>query len=99
MKRSVMLMIAAMAVVMILASCLFLVKSSAHGSAQDRPRLYKSIEIAAGDTLWDISERYAEDLDMPVRDYVKELKRVNGMSSDRIIAGAKLIVICASEQN
>ncbi len=48
--------------------------------------------VHSNDTLWSISEKNASRLKMNTRDYVNEIKKTNGMSSDRIIAGGKLIL-------
>lgn len=54
---------------------------------------YKSIEIQAGDTLWEIAEEYrTADYDS-LYDYINELKAVNGLPSDEIQAGQYLTVI------
>ena len=95
MKRFVIFTAVSLVIAFILIFGVLTVRSAARSTAADRPRLYKSIEISAGDTLWEIAERYAPDFDMNVRDYLSELKQVNGITSDRIIAGRHLIVICA----
>lgn len=56
-------------------------------------KYFKSIEVAAGDTLWSIAEDYMDDehYSHPA-DYVAEVKRMNSLTSDRIEAGSYLIV-------
>ncbi len=97
MKRFMICTAAAVVIVMVLVIGLLTVKSSARSVNADRPRIYKSIMIESGDTLWEISERYAGDLDMDTREYLSELKQVNGLDYDRIIAGTHLIVISAAQ--
>ncbi len=54
---------------------------------------YKSIEIQAGDTLWEIAQEYrTADYDS-LHAYINELKAVNGLTSDEIQAGQYLTVI------
>ena len=96
MKKYTVLAVVLMSLVLLFTAGLLTVKSSARSTEADRPRLYKSIEVAPGDTLWNIAEEYAPEFDMNVRDYLSELKEVNGMNSDRIIAGGHLIVIFAA---
>ena len=94
MKR-LLIYIAVLAAAVLLISGAMTVRSSARSTEADLPRIYKSIVIETGDTLWDISERYARDFDMNTKEYLAELKRVNGLDSDRIIAGTYLVIICA----
>ena len=96
MKRYTVFAVLLISAVLILTVAVLTVRSSARSTEADRPRIYKSIEIASGDTLWEIAEKYAPDFDMNIRDYVSALKEVNGMSNDRITAGGHLIVICAA---
>ena len=57
--------------------------------AQDRSettettyKYYKSIELEASDTLWDIAETYAGACGLSVQEYVQELKDINGLKGD-----------------
>lgn len=53
---------------------------------------YKSIEIKAGDSLWSIAEEYMLDEFDNTAEYVKELKRLNNLTSDTIHEGQYLLV-------
>lgn len=53
---------------------------------------YKSIEIEAGDSLWSIAEEYMLDEFDNTAEYVKELKRLNNLTSDTIHEGQYLLV-------
>lgn len=53
---------------------------------------YKSIEIEDGDSLWSIAEKYTTDDFESTADYVKELKRLNNLTSDTIHEGQYLLV-------
>ena len=54
-------------------------------------KLYKSIEIEKGDTLWDIAQEYREP-GCSTKEYVEELISLNDLSSDKIHEGQHLIV-------
>ena len=53
-------------------------------------RYYTSIQLQAGDSLWDIAEEYMDGSSYSKKEYVEVLKRMNGLSSDRIHAGQYL---------
>ena len=55
-------------------------------------RYYTSIQLQAGDSLWDIAEEYMDGSGYSKKEYVEVLKRMNGLSSDRIHAGQYLTV-------
>jgi len=59
-------------------------------------RNYTSIEIQSGDSLWSIAENYADTLNMNVRDYIDEVKEMNGLKSDKLVSGTYLIVVYGS---
>ena len=69
------------------------VVSAARSNKAQRVRTYESVEILPSDSLWSIAEEYAAEYDMPVREYVRELRRVNRLESDRIIAGGHLLIV------
>ena len=54
---------------------------------------YKSIEIQAGDTLWNIAEEYAPSTGMTTREYIEHLKQMNHLKKDVIHAGCHLTVM------
>lgn len=61
--------------------------------AKDCSYIYKSIRIEDGDTLEGIAGRFLSYSGMSSHsDYVKEISRVNRLSSDKIISGAYLAI-------
>ena len=56
-------------------------------------RCYKSITIQKGDSLWAIAKEYSQDTELSVKEYVDELKRMNGLKEDTIHAGNHLTVM------
>ena len=52
---------------------------------------YKSIEIEKGDSLWSIAKQYNHE-SLNNHDYVKELKELNGLTSETIHAGQHLLI-------
>ena len=52
---------------------------------------YVNVQIFDGDSLWSIAAEHPhEGMSMPR--YIEEIKRVNGIQSDKIIAGRYLVV-------
>lgn len=56
-------------------------------------RCYKSITIEKGDSLWTIAREYSSGTELSVKEYVDELKRMNGLGEDMIHAGNNLTVM------
>jgi len=56
-------------------------------------RYYTSVQIKKGDSLWDIARAYCPESDYSVSEYVDELKRMNGLSGDRIHSGEYITVV------
>lgn len=53
---------------------------------------FKSVPVTSKDTLWSIAkENYSQEYGS-LKDYIKEIKRCNSLSSDRINAGSSIIV-------
>ena len=56
-----------------------------------RERVYVSVKIGTGDTLWNIAEEYCEQ--GSIASYVEDLKEINGIVNDKALKpGASLIV-------
>ena len=55
-------------------------------------KYFVCIEINHGDTLWSIADTYISEEYSSVDEYVEELKKLNGLKSDKIFCGATLVV-------
>ena len=62
------------------------------GNAVELTKYYKTITIQIGDTLWSIADEYKSGDYRTVQDYVDELRSMNDLHSDNILAGQKLVV-------
>ncbi len=51
-----------------------------------------SIQIEKGDTLWSIASQYITDEYDNMNDYIKEIKKTNGLTSDTIHEGKYLVI-------
>lgn len=59
--------------------------------------VYRSYRVTSNDTLWSISEEYASSCGLEIRDYIRELKTINRLQSDRITDGMNLIIVTCPE--
>lgn len=56
-------------------------------------KYYTNVEIASGDTLWDLADTYMDSTYyLSKTDYINEVMTINHMVSDRLITGQKVIV-------
>ena len=93
-KRNIMtLIISALAIISL--SILLISFSTEANDMEHQPsyKYFKSVEVAKGDTLWSIAK---DNIDYEyyknTYDYVNEVKRMNSLTSDRIVAGSYIIV-------
>ena len=95
MKKRIFTCMCAMIVVAAVIISVCSIRSAADGAdTGSRTPVYESIRIRPDDTLWSISEEYAPLYgDCGIREYIREIKRINGLESDRINAGMYLIVV------
>ena len=66
--------------------------SSSATTEHTRELYYTSVEIEAGDTLWTIAEEYMSAEYDDINEYIKEIKKINGIYNDTIHAGNYLMV-------
>lgn len=62
------------------------------GTPDPGSKYYASIAVEPGDTIWSIAQEHMGNGWTDIRDYVSELQQVNGLDSDTIHAGNRLIV-------
>ena len=55
-------------------------------------KYYKSIQIEAGDTLWNIADEYIEDLNIDKKEYIAEICELNEICEDEIHAGDYIVI-------
>ncbi|MBR6019600.1 MAG: LysM peptidoglycan-binding domain-containing protein [Lachnospiraceae bacterium] len=63
----------------------------AKGSTE-RTKVLTSVYVENGDSLWSIAEKYYTPECGDMKDYVREIKRTNGLNSDTILYGYTLLV-------
>lgn len=61
---------------------------------------YTYITVAQSDTLWSIAQEYSDEHYKSIYQYIREVKELNGLTSDSIHAGARIIIpVYASQAN
>ena len=76
---------------LLLFSCSYVFTSRAQTS-HETVKYYRSVEVAPGDTLWDIAGEYASVEYKDRYAYIDEVKKLNHLTDDRISAGEFLMV-------
>lgn len=87
------LVIVAVSVVLLLSGS----KVSAHSDHVNQ-KYFTSIEVNAGDTLWDIAQDYKTAEYPSTQAYVKEVMEINHLSDETITTGCYLMVPYYAEQ-
>lgn len=66
--------------------------ATSEAEAASVSKLYKSIQVESGDTLWDIAERYNLCSDLTREQYINEIKTLNNLTNDEIHSGEYIVV-------
>ena len=66
---------------------------AAEKGGKELNRYYTSIQLQPGDSLCDIAKTYSAGTCYSTAEYVKELKRMNGLSSDEIRSGDYITIV------
>jgi hypothetical protein len=90
--RKMALVVVSLLIILFCVFALSTVTTAKHAKAAQRNTLerYESVRVVGGDSLWTIAEKYRGKEN--TADFVKELKILNSLSSDRIEAGSYLLV-------
>ncbi len=92
---NVKILLAASIITFFVLIALFLVparKVNASVSNADAKYRITSIVIEKGDTLWDLAKEYYTSDFSSIKEYIKEIKRLNGLKNDNITAGNYLLI-------
>ena len=65
-------------------------------AAGDSSTTYRitSVQIEEGDSLWSLASEYYSEEFVSVTDYIGEIKRMNGLTSDTLYAGNYILIPC-----
>jgi len=67
-------------------------RTAAAGNTAGATYTITSVQIEEGDSLWSIASTYYTEEFSSVSDYVTEIKRMNGLSSDVLYTGSYLVI-------
>lgn len=67
-------------------------RTAAADNASNSRYQISSVLIEEGDTLWSLATEYYTDEFSSVADYLTEIKRMNGISSDTLYAGNYILI-------
>ena len=84
-----------LAVIVLMAICLFMAFSGLHTVTATSPEAYKyytHLTVEEGDSLWDIAGRYMGHEYKSRAAYIKEVKEINHLNGSCIYAGTVLVV-------
>lgn len=79
-------------IIAIIISASFAAKTVTAQGSRDRVKLVTSVEIKKGDSLWSIASEYMSDEYDNINDYIDEIKKCNGITTDQIRSGNYIVV-------
>ncbi|RAK23485.1 LysM domain-containing protein [Anoxybacillus vitaminiphilus] len=53
---------------------------------------YMEITVSAGDTLWELAEKYRGSHNLSTHEFIEWVMDVNRLTNERIIAGEKIVI-------
>lgn len=74
-----------------------LLNARAEEARPELKRYYTSVQLRQGDSLWNLAEQYRKGSGYSRREYVEELKRMNGLKSEQLHSGEYLTVVYFAE--
>ena len=80
-------------IILIITVVSFLTIIAAKASVRERndETQYINLSICDGDSLWVIASKYKKE-DKNIREYINEIKNLNGMKNDKLITGEKIVI-------
>ncbi len=67
-------------------------RTAAAGNTTGGTYTITSVQITEGDSLWSLASEYYTEEFSSVSDYIAEIKRMNGLSSDVLYAGNYILI-------
>jgi len=83
-------------VMMVFSLSIIFLSFSAHAKDKENQpsfKYFKSIEVSSGDTLWSIANEHIDNAHYKnTKEYIAEVKKMNSLTSNQIIAGRHIII-------
>lgn len=67
-------------------------RTAAAEDSSTRSYCITSVQIETGDTLWSLAKEYYSDEFSSLTNYIEEIMRMNGLSSDKLYAGNYILI-------
>lgn len=67
-------------------------KTAAAGNTTGGTYTITSVQIEEGDSLWSLASEYYTEEFSSITNYIAEIKRMNGLSSDTLYAGCYILI-------
>ena len=69
-----------------------LITLDAEGNMEKRNKIYTTVEIEAGDSLWTVAREYYSNEYSDYNELIEEIKDINNMIDDNVKRGCYIIV-------
>ncbi|TCT14897.1 LysM domain-containing protein [Natranaerovirga pectinivora] len=101
MKRKGLIIILIIMCVVFIQSSFFNSSNVVRGNIDHPEKIFSVITIEYGDTLWSIAKDNMDANYYTINTYIQEVKVINNLSTDKIIAGEYLIIpnLASNESN
>lgn len=86
------LQLLSLAILLIVIITCTLVSFNVSGSTKAKDKLYTTVLVEDGDSLWTIAKNYYSDEYIDYNEYIEEVKSINGMKNSNIKIGSYIIV-------
>lgn len=67
-------------------------RTASAGNSAAKAYTITSVQIEEGDSLWSLASKYYSEEFMSVTNYIAEIKRMNGITSDVLYAGNYILI-------
>jgi len=67
-------------------------RTAAAGNSNGKTYTITSVQIEEGDSLWSLASQYYSEEFSSITNYITEIKRMNGITSDVLYAGNYLLI-------
>lgn len=66
--------------------------ASSNNESEHYEKMYKSVTVESGDTLWNIADKYNVCSDMSKEQYINEIKSINHLGNGQLTSGQSIVI-------